>query len=323
MPQEKFLYMFTRRHIRIKVMQSVYALYNDPEQSLPSLQKDYKNQLAATYDLYFLLYGLLLALHTKAQEQYEIKNSQEYRKASALEKSPHLVNNRLLQFLRQSESLQMQLKKRKLNQWELHFDYVDQLLKILEDRSFYKHYLETDTPDWEADMSFVVTLYKDVIAPNDALFDFLEDQHLSWADDFALVNTFIIKQLRKIKPDQPSSFTFPVPVDQQEEKAFGHQLLETVVTQRPTLEAEIEGKTPNWETDRIAQLDQILLQLGIAELLYFDAIPPKVTLNEYLEIAKDYSTPKSNVFINGVLDKLVKEYEQTNRMKKSGRGLRQ
>ena len=137
------------------------------------------------------------------------------------------------------------------------------------------------------------------------------------------MNTFIVKQIKKIKPNQASSLVFPFPEDQKEEKEFGKQLLKKTFSKREELENEIEGKTPNWQADRIAQLDWVLLQLGISELLYFESIPPKVTLNEYLEIAKDYSTPKSNIFINGVLDKLVKEYSETNRMKKSGRGLKE
>ncbi len=192
----------------------------------------------------------------------------------------------------------------------------------MEKAPFYTHYLEQDT-NWSADCAFVVALYKEIIAPNDTLFDYLEDQNLSWADDFSLVNTFIVKQIKKIKPNQSSSLVFPFPEDQKEEKEFGKQLLKKTVSKREELENEIEGKTPNWEADRIAQLDWVLLQLGISELLYFESIPPKVTLNEYLEIAKDYSTPKSNIFINGVLDKLVKEYSVTNRMKKSGRGLKE
>ena len=193
----------------------------------------------------------------------------------------------------------------------------------MEAAPFYARYAEAESHNWESDCTFVIALYREVIAPHDPLFDYLEDQKLGWADDFSLVKTFIVKQLKKIQPEQSSSFQFPTPADQKEEKDFGKELLKKTVSQREVLEKEIEGKTPNWESDRIAQLDQVLLQLGISELLFFDNIPPKVTLNEYLEIAKDYSTPMSNVFINGVLDKLVKEFTETNRMKKSGRGLRE
>jgi N utilization substance protein B len=102
---------------------------------------------------------------------------------------------------------------------------------------------------------------------------------------------------------------------------FGIELFEKAIANEEALQKELDGKTPNWDSERIANLDAILIKLAIAELFYFSNIPPKVTLNEYLEIAKEYSTPKSNLFINGVLDSLVKEYEKTNRMNKQGRGL--
>ena len=314
--------MFTRRHIRIKVMQAVYALHKDPEESFTAVRKKFDKQLLGAYDLYFVMYALLIAIHKRAIERFEIKNKQEHRKRSTLDTSPNFVENKLLRFLGAHPFLNEKIKKKRIKSWELHFDYVDQLIEAMEKAPFYTHYLEQET-NWSADCAFVIVLYKEIIAPNDTLFDYLEDQNLSWADDFSLVNTFIVKQIKKIKPNQPSSLVFPFPEDQKEEKEFGKQLLKKTVSKREELENEIEGKTPNWEADRIAQLDLVLLQLGISELLYFESIPPKVTLNEYLEIAKDYSTPKSNIFINGVLDKLVKEYSETNRMKKSGRGLKE
>ena len=314
--------MFTRRHIRIKVMQAVYALHKDPEQSFTTVRKKFDKQLLAAYDLYFVMYALLIAIHKRAIERFEIKNKQEHRERSTSDTSPNFVENKFLQFLGAHPFLIEKIKKKRIKNWELHFDYVDQLIEAMEKAPFYTHYLELET-NWSADCAFVVKLYKEIIAPNDTLFDYLEDQNLSWADDFSLVNTFIVKQIKKIKPNQSSSLVFPFPEDQKEEKEFGKQLLKKTVSKREELENEIVGKTPNWEADRIAQLDWVLLKLGISELLYFESIPPKVTLNEYLEIAKDYSTPKSNIFINGVLDKLVKEYSETNRMKKSGRGLKE
>lgn len=317
----KFLYMFTRRHIRIKVMQSIYALQKDPEQTVADLKKNYHRQLQATYELYFVLYALLLHLFKKHKEQFKIKTQQEFRKRSSLENSQHLVNNKVLIFLENHTLLNTQLKRKKITHWELHFEYVDQLLRNLESKSFYKRYMEADSHTWESDRNFVLGVYKEVVAPNDPLFDFLEDQQLGWADDFSLVNTFVLKQLKRLDAKEPRSLQYPVPEEQQDEIQFGIQLLETAIGHQEALHREIEDKTPNWESDRMAQLDLVLLQLGVAELLFFESIPPKVTLNEYLEIAKDYSTPKSNIFINGVLDKLAKEFSEANRMKKTGRGL--
>ena len=140
-------------------------------------------------------------------------------------------------------------------------------------------------------------------------------------DDLPLVNTFLLKQLKRIDLDSQSSLEFPDFNENKEDINFGIELFEKAVANEEVLQKELNGKTPNWDSERIANLDAILIKLAIAELFYFSNIPPKVTLNEYLEIAKEYSTPKSNLFINGVLDSLVKEYEKTNRMNKQGRGL--
>ena len=144
---------------------------------------------------------------------------------------------------------------------------------------------------------------------------------MTWIDDLPLVNTFLLKQLKRIDLDSQSSLEFPDFNENKEDINFGIELFEKAVANEEVLQKELNGKTPNWDSERIANLDAILIKLAIAELFYFSNIPPKVTLNEYLEIAKEYSTPKSNLFINGVLDSLVKEYEKTNRMNKQGRGL--
>jgi N utilization substance protein B len=153
------------------------------------------------------------------------------------------------------------------------------------------------------------------------LYQYFEDLNITWIDDLPLVNTYLLKQLKRVNLDEESSIDFPNFNKNKEDIVFGVELFEKVIAKEDELQKELEGKTPNWDSDRIANLDAILIKLAIAELFYFSDIPPKVTLNEYLEIAKEYSTPKSNLFINGVLDSLVKEYEKTNRMNKQGRGL--
>jgi N utilization substance protein B len=144
---------------------------------------------------------------------------------------------------------------------------------------------------------------------------------MTWTDDLPLVNTFLLKQLKRLDLSVDNSLNFPDLNENKEDIDFGIDLFEKVIANEEELQKELAGKTPNWDSERIANLDAILIKLAIAELFYFSNIPPKVTLNEYLEIAKEYSTPKSNLFINGVLDSLVKEYEKTNRMNKQGRGL--
>ena len=302
-------------------MQSVYALKKDPTQTLEALTKNFNKQVLATYELYFVMLALLKAVYLRHKEQFDIKSQQANRKSNEADKSPNIVNNQIFKLLLEHNPLTLQIKKRKIKHWDLHFEYVDQIVKHMEETNFYKAYMESESPDFKSDLAFILNLYRNVIAPHDALFDYIEDQQMGWNDDFSVVNTFISKQLKRLRPNDPNSLQFPIVADQKEDISFGISLLETTIANRDILDKEIEENTPNWESDRIAQLDLILLQLGIVELLFFESIPTKVTLNEYLEIAKDYSTPKSNIFINGVLDKLAKEFSLTKRMKKTGRGL--
>jgi N utilization substance protein B len=164
-------------------------------------------------------------------------------------------------------------------------------------------------------------LFTEVIAPNEKLYDYFEDKRLTWVDDISVVNTFIVKSLRKYKPHKSDAYFLPDLFKDKGDVQFGKDLFRNTVQDQKLFYDEIAKRTKNWDADRLAALDGILLQMAICELQRFPSIPVKVTINEYLEIAKEYSTPKSSIFINGILDKLVKEYKSENLYPKSGRGL--
>jgi N utilization substance protein B len=185
----------------------------------------------------------------------------------------------------------------------------------------YKDYMTTRTSDFKEDKDFIVDVYKNIIAPNEKLYDYIEDKNLTWLDDLPTVNTTILKLLRKSKASSPDNQFTPKLYKDQDDKQFAIDLFKKTILNQAVLNAEIEKRTQNWDSDRIANVDFVLLQMAICELLNFSSIPVKVTMNEYLEIAKEYSTPKSSIFINGILDKLVKEYEADGKLTKLGRGL--
>jgi N utilization substance protein B len=164
-------------------------------------------------------------------------------------------------------------------------------------------------------------LFREFLAPDEGVYDFIEDEQLTWIDDYPVVNTFILKRFSAARKQTEDSYWLPELVAEDDDLDFGRKLLTKVALKYGEYAKEIEGKTPNWDQDRIAEIDKLLLILGIAELLDFPSIPPKVTLNEYLEIAKEYSTPKSSLFINGILDNLSTTYKEEGRLMKSGRGL--
>ncbi|MEO9894593.1 transcription antitermination factor NusB [Aurantibacter sp.] len=314
--------MLTRRHIRVKVMQCIYALIQSKDDSLEKQQKFLKTSIENMYNLYLLLLSLLAEIQQMADSQVKLANKSYLENTSNnYPDKSKFVNNLLLKQIVGNTSLQEELANRKLKNWYLNEEYVKLLYKEIVESDSYKSYMNSTKDSYALDRELILDLYKNVIAPNEKIYDYFEDDKLTWVDDIPIVNTFIVKQIKKSKEDQSESFFLPALLKDDADMDFALKLLSKTLLTDAELEKEIEGKTPNWDKDRIAEIDSILLKMAICELLNFSSIPEKVTINEFLEIAKEYSTPKSSIFINGILDKLVKEYKADGKLKKMGRGL--
>jgi N utilization substance protein B len=184
----------------------------------------------------------------------------------------------------------------------------------------YIDYMSKSQSTFDEDKYFIADLFTEVIAPNDKLYEYLEDYRLTWLDDVPLVNTMILKQIKQVKEAQ-EEFKVTKLYKDEDDKDYAKNLFRKTVLNEVELSKQYIDKTPNWDTDRIAEIDTIILKMAICEFLKFPSIPVKVTINEYLEIAKEYSTPKSSIFINGILDNLIKDLKNENKLVKTGRGL--
>ncbi len=314
--------MLTRRQIRVKVMQCIYALTLSKDDSLEKQQKFLNHSINHTYTLYLLMLSLFRELHHMAEQHIRLSTNKYLATASdTYPDKEKFIKNRLLLKIVENEPLRQELKKRKLKNWYLHEEYVKILYREITASSFYESYMKSSTSSFEQDRDLVLELFREVIAPNDKIYEYFEDDQLTWIDDIPLVNTFLLKRLKKSKPEHGDGFFLPKLVKDEDDLDFANKLLVKTLLKNAFLVKEIEGKTPNWDKDRIADIDAILLKMAICELLNFSSIPERVTINEYLEIAKEYSTPKSSIFINGILDKLVKEYKTEGKLNKTGRGL--
>lgn len=305
----------------MKVMQALYALHQSEHPDLLKEEKFLNASTAQMYDLYLILIDLLVEIHAHAKDILE--RSQQKMLATESDKNPNLkfVNNPVLIKLSENELLQKELKKAKLNNWRLDSEYVVLLYNALLESDFYADYMASASTDFKQDRDFVIDFFTEIVAPNDKLYDYLEDYRLTWVDDLPVVNTTIVKRLGKLKPNSPESTILPKLYKDEEDRQFAKDLLLRTARNDEEYEAEILGNTPNWDQDRIAALDKILIKMALCEFLRFSSIPVKVTINEYLELSKEYSTPKSSIFVNGVLDRLVKKYKKDNRLNKAGRGL--
>lgn len=313
--------MLNRRHIRVKVMQTIYAFKGGESDDFSTNQKFLLFSIDNMYNLYLLIISILIEIQKRAES--DIDKKQKKHLATAEDKNPNrkFINNELLKKLKDNFNLEDDIQTHQINNWELDQEYIDVLFKAIVASDLYKDYMQTRVSDFKEDKDFIVDIFKDIIAPNEKLYDYIEDKNLTWLDDLPTVNTTILKLLRKAKATSIDSHFTPKLYKDLEDKQFAIELFKKTLLNRTALNSEIESKTKNWDSDRIANVDYVLLQMAICELKNFSSIPVKVTINEYLEIAKEYSTPKSSIFINGILDKLVKEYESNNTLNKIGRGL--
>ncbi|OIQ18062.1 MAG: transcription antitermination factor NusB [Flavobacterium sp. MedPE-SWcel] len=312
--------MLNRRHIRVKVMQTIYAMHQNASDSMDKEEKFLFQSIENISDLYLIMVSALVEL--RSGEEAYIERASKKHLATTQERNPNrkFINNKVLLLLEDNNSLSIAMADAKIDNWKQNDDYILILLDAIKQSEVYKKYMESDIESFEEDRDFIAELFTEVVAPNEKLYEYLEDDKLTWIDDIPLVNTLVLKQLKQIK-EEGNSFHVPRLYKDADDKDFVRNLFRKTVLNERELAQEFIDKTPNWDTERIAELDNIILKMAICELLKFPSIPAKVTINEYLEIAKEYSTPKSSIFINGILDNLIKDYNANNKLIKTGRGL--
>tara|TARA_B100001059_G_scaffold136050_1_gene136389 strand:- start:13992 stop:14936 length:945 start_codon:yes stop_codon:yes gene_type:complete len=313
--------MLTRRHIRVKVLQSIYAYNQSEYKDLEKQEKFLLYNMEQIQDLYLLMLQMLVSLRDQAENYLVV--SQKKHLATELEKNPSrtFINNKIISLIGSNEKFNNLIEKRNLNYWKNDSEYVSIIFNELKEKDWYLKSIAKNDTSFIEDKDLIIKIFKEIIAPNNKLYEYLEDKRLTWLDDFPLVNTLVLKTLQKITKKNTDSILIPVVYKNNEDRDYALELLQKVILNDDELSNEIDGKTPNWDKERIADLDMIILKMGISEFMHFESIPVKVSINEYLEVSKEYSTPKSSIFINGILDKIVKDLKEAGKLNKIGRGL--
>ena len=297
--------MLNRRHIRTKVIQSIYS--NSVELLDHSTLKTYITKSSTTtLDLLYCMIDFIKEINIHFNNIESKKFS-----CSFVSQNPY--------FFFFNKLNQKSFKRKHIINWDLHLNYIMDLQSDFIELN--KKYLDLNKDDDESKLSFFIESYSGIIAESNMLYEFLEDQNINWVNDFPYVNSFILKNIEKIDIQNTNSFHLPSLFDYQDEVEFGQDLFNNILTNNEELKNHLIGRTPNWDSERIAKIDYAILLTSIAELLYFPSIPPKVTINEYIEIAKEFSSPSSGKFINGVIDKLIKDLTEKGLIVKTGRGL--
>ncbi len=313
--------MLNRRHLRIKVLQLLYAYFQSEEDNFPKAEKELLLTIERMYDMY--LYLLLSLSELKRAAENKVADKKKKIRPSEDDLNPNLkfVDNQLIQIIENSTSLNALCEKRKIN-WmgvENQELFRKMFQHTLENETYFD-YLHNNLNGFEEDRAFALSIFKEDIANSELLYSFFEEKSINWLDDLDLCCAMVLKSLKGIQVEE-EFIPMPLFKENDDEKEFVIQLFRNTILNNTENEKLIAELADNWELDRIAKMDMFLLKMGLTELQIFPSIPTKVTLNEYIEISKFYSTPKSNLFINGILDKAIGKLTLAKKIVKTGRGL--
>lgn len=312
--------MLNRRHLRVKVLQSLYAFVQSGNEDLIAGEKELLFGIEKIYDLYLYQFMLLSEMLHQAERQIDDNRSKHLPSQSDLHPNTRFSDNQCLLMIASSEKLLSQSSKRKIN-WKNDQDVVRKFLLHVQQQAYYQEYLQQPATGFDSDRAFVIKLIKKDLMHFELLHFFYEEKSIYWLDDWELVNKMLIKTLLQIPPDGKGSMELLPLFKEDADREFALALFDKTILGQQETEPLIANKTQNWDIERIALMDIIIMKMAVTEILKFNDVPVKVSLNEYIELSKMYSTPKSKQFINGVLDKLVEDFVKEKKISMEVKGL--
>ena len=308
--------MINRVLIRLKIVQIVYAYYQNGGKNLDTAEKELFFSLSKAYDMYNYLLLLMVEVTKHAEKKLNAGKSKLMPSAEELNPNTKFVNNRFIAQLGVNKQL-LQFAESQKKTWENESEFIKSFYEKVLASDFYAEYMASTEDSYEADRNFWRVIYKKMIFNNPELDQVLEDQSLYWNDDKEIVDTFVLKTIKRFEEangaDQPLLPEFK----DEEDQDFARRLFRRTIMNEDYYRHLISSNTKNWDLDRVAFMDVIIMQIALAEILSFPNIPVSVSLNEYVEIAKLYSTPRSGSFINGTLDGIVKTLKRDNKLTKN------
>lgn len=314
--------MLNRRFLRIKTMQALYAFLQSKENNLGKAEKELFLSIERVYDLYLHLLLLPIELSWVAEEKIAENKKKELPTQEDLQPNMRFVENRLIGMLKNSEEM-MDMAKRRNISWSADQEVIQKFFKALRDSDEYQDYMTSAEDSFEQDRDFLVLIFRNLVSHHDMFAHIFQERSIYWDfEDFDYAIFMVVNSYKKLKSSaaiDPSHF--PLYKDEKDDVDFVRQLFRKTVSNNKKFEAMVDAKTQNWDLDRIALLDIILMKMAITEFTEFGQIPVKVSLNEYIDISKSFSSPKSSLFINGILDKIIADLKEENKIKKIGRGL--
>lgn len=309
--------MINRRHIRIKVLQLLYSK-STANSSVSDLVKDYNNRAVNFFRLYISQFLLFEKLFNEFNKKEKIISKKNYENdSSGIIKI--ILKNEILLFFKDYKKLQKLKLKFEIDIWDKNIKIIESLFDEIYNSELFEKYESLDNLNFENRKQIVIDIFKKIIVKNEFLYQLYEDEELGWVDDFPLVNTLFLNYLKSYNESKKNNIPLKIFSDK-EDKKFGLKLFKSIINNDNELDKIISEFTPEWENERIAVIDLIILKMCLTEFLNFPSIPIKVSINEYVEISKNYSSPESSNFINGVSNNVFKSLKEKELIKKNERG---
>jgi len=316
--------MLSRRHLRIKVLQALYAFFQNGDSELSKGEKQLLSSVEKIHELFIHQLSFLIELRDFAHNRIEESKKKFFPTEEDLDPNMKFINNRVLKQIEENREFRRLHDKLKIN-WSEEGSALRKALLALKESGFYKKYMEGSEDSYEGDAELLVRIVKRILTEFELLEYHYESRSVYWAfDSYHTTNLMVMKYIKSMKPADGEEKSLPEMIDNgegHEDRQFMIDLFRKTILHSDEYAALIDEKARNWELERIALMDIILIKMALAELMEFPSIPVKVTLNEYIDISKYYSSAKSKVFINGILDKLIVDLKEKKMIKKTGRGL--
>ena len=308
--------MINRVLIRLKIVQIVYAYYQNGGKNLDTAEKELFFSLSKAYDLYNYLLLLMVEVTKQANKRLNAAKNKLVPTKEELFPNTKFVENRFIAQLEVNKQL-LEFSNNQKKTWENEADFVKTLCDKILESDIYKEYMASETSSYEEDRELWRKVYKNIIFNNIELDQVLEDQSLYWNDDKEIVDTFVLKTIKRFDEKNGAKQELLPEFKDEEDQDFARRLFRRTILNADYYRHLISENTKNWDLDRVAFMDVVIMQIALAEILSFPNIPVSVSLNEYVEIAKLYSTPKSGGFINGTLDGIVNSLKKENKLTKN------
>ena len=304
-------------------MQYLYAAEISDFEDTKVHYKNLSHSIHSIHDLYILKISFLIEILQKAVNKYKISKDSLRGKVSELYSDQRFSQNQFLKQISSNLNILELIDSKDYINWEIDYKYVNLIYDKIISSEIYSDYLNNEKSTYEIDIKFIQNVFKEIIVTDEKYQSFIEEKKIYWMDDYPLVNTLLLKFLKNLKANNLDKLFYFKLFSNSSDKVFFDRLANLSLKNFESNNKIIGRYITNWDLDRLAKIDLVIINLALTELTNFKEIPIKVSLNEYIEISKDYSTEKSSFFINGILDKTVKDLINKNSIIKEGRGLRE